>query len=126
MSERLPEKHESLWLLAAPLLVWAGHFLLSYVTAAVWCAKLGARFGGLGPARSALFVYTGLALLGIAWLGVIGYKHHRRAEKTTSHAEDTPEDRHAFIGLATVLLAGLSAIAVVYSGLPALLIGSCR
>jgi hypothetical protein len=126
MTERLPEKHESLWLLAGPPLVWAGHFLLSYVTAAVWCAKLVGRFGTLGSARSALFVYTGLALLGIAWLGFVGYKHHQRAEKSAPHDRDTPEGRHAFIGLATLLLAGLSAIAVVYSGLPALLIGSCH
>ena len=126
MSERLPEKHESLWLLAAPALVWAGHFLLSYATAAVWCAKLGERFGGLGPARGALMGYTALALIGIAWLGYIGYERHRRAEKAAPHAEDTAESRHAFMGLAMLLLAGLSALAVLYAGLPALLIGSCR
>jgi hypothetical protein len=125
MTERLPEKQESLWFLAAPPLVWAAHFLLSYVTAALWCAKLSHRFGGFGPARSALFVYTGLALLGIVWLGFKGYRRHRSAEKAAPHAEDTAEDRHAFIGLATLLLAGLSAIAVIYSGLPVLFIGSC-
>jgi hypothetical protein len=126
MTERLPEKNESLWLLAAPPLVWAAHFLLSYVTAAVWCAKFGDRFGGLGPARSALLVFTAVALLGITWLGLIGYKRHRHAGKAAPHSDDTPEDRHAFIGLATLLLAGLSAIAVIYSGLPALFIGSCH
>lgn len=126
MTERLPEKHESLWLLAGPPLVWAGHFLLSYATVALWCAKLGQRFDGLGPARGALVAYTGLALLGIVWLGYVGYKRHRLAEKAAPHDDDSAEDRHAFIGLATALLAGLSAIAVMYVGLPVLFIGSCH
>ena len=36
----LPEEKESLWVLTAAPTIWAVHLLLSYITAAVWCAKL--------------------------------------------------------------------------------------
>ena len=42
------------------------------------------------------------------------------------HDDDTPEDRHRFIGFSTFLLSGLSAVAVVYTGLAALLIETCQ
>ena len=34
-----PEKDESLWWLAVPPTIWVTHFLASYVTAAIFCAK---------------------------------------------------------------------------------------
>jgi hypothetical protein len=100
--------------------------LLSYVTAAVWCAKWVSPSGALGPARTAIFVYTGVALLGIAALGARGWLRHRRAGAALPHDADSPEDRYGFLGFASLLLCGISAVAVVYQALAALLIGSCR
>ena len=42
--------------------IWAAHFLLCYVTAAIWCAKVAGPDGSLGGVRVAIAVYTVLAL----------------------------------------------------------------
>ena len=122
----LPEKKESLWLLTVSPAIWSGHFLLSYVTAAVWCAKLAGPGGSLGGARTAIAVYTAVALAGIGITGWIGFRRHRYGDAETPHDFDSPEDRHRFLGQATALLCGLSFVAVVYTALGAVVIGSCR
>ena len=42
------------------------------------------------------------------------------------HRESTDEDRVRFLGVAGLLLAGLSAVAIVYTALPVFAIGDCR
>jgi hypothetical protein len=121
----LPEKEESLWALVLPPTLWALHFLLSYGTAAIWCAKLAGDGGSLFGARVAIAVYTGLALLGVFVAGYRGFRRHRFAGSPLPHDADTPDDRHRFLGFATLLLSGLSAIAIVYSALAAVFVGSC-
>ena len=49
-TEPLPEEKESLWLLAVSPAIWAGHFVLCYLTAAIWCAN-GAQTTLLGGVR---------------------------------------------------------------------------
>ncbi|MGB7839915.1 MAG: hypothetical protein WBL40_17580 [Terrimicrobiaceae bacterium] len=39
------EKRQSLWLLMISPTIWAAHFLLCYLTAAIWCAKFAGRNG---------------------------------------------------------------------------------
>lgn len=123
---RLHEKNESLWILTVSPTLWAAHFLLSYLTAAVWCAKIAGREGSLGTVRVAIAVYTALALLGIGITGWIGYRRHSFGEGETPHDYDTPEDRHRFLGFATLLLSALSAVATLYVALAALFLGTCR
>lgn len=108
-------------LIAAPL-VWAAHFLASYVTAAIWCAKAQRSFSG---ARSAIALYTVTALVAIAMIGWRAYRSHLAAP-AVAEDRDSPEARHRFLTFATLLLAGLSAIAIVYAALAAALAGSCR
>ena len=117
-------KGGGLWILAAAPTVWAAHFLLAYVTAAVWCAKAVERGGPLGGARTAIAAYTVVALFAIAWIGVRAWARHHTGE--APHDADTPEDRDRFLGFAALLLAGLSAVAVVYAALAAVFIGSCH
>lgn len=126
MSEQLEEEHESLWRLAFPPLIWALHLLLSYCTAAIYCEKFAERAAPLDVVRVAVFAYTGIALAAIGFVGLRGYQRHRYGDSTTPHDFDTPEDRHRFLGFASFLLAGISAVAVVYQALPAIFIGSCR
>lgn len=123
---RTAERHESLWILAASPSIWAAHFLLCYVTAAVWCAKAPDALTPLGTVRTAIVVYTVLALGGIALIGVLGYRAHRFGGERAPHDADSPADRHRFMGFATLLLSGLSALAVVYAALVAVFIETCQ
>lgn len=119
------EKHRYLWLMAAAPAVWAAHFLVSYVTAAVWCARFVPRDGATGPVHVAIGWYTLVALAAIAIVGFGGYRRHGRGFEASEHDMDTPGDRHRFLGFATLLLAGLSAIATIYVAISAVFMERC-
>jgi hypothetical protein len=125
MVTHLPEANESLWLLTASPVIWAAHFLLCYATASIWCAKVTGLGGPLDGARLAIVVYSVLALAAIGIIGWIGYRRHSIGSATVPHDDDTPEDRHRFMGFATLLLSALSAVAVVYAAFVAVFIRSC-
>jgi len=124
----------SLWLLTIAPTIWAMHLLLSYITAAVWCAKFAGPAGSLGSVRTAVAWYTALALIGIAFVGWEGFRRHsyisagqrRGGTEASTHDLDSPEDRHRFLGFATLLLAGISAVAVLYAALSATFFETCR
>jgi hypothetical protein len=122
----LPEENESLWFLTASPMIWAAHFLLCYLTAALWCAKLAGPDGSLGRVRVAIAVYTVLALIGIGLTGWHAFRRHSFGGTTVPHDFDTPADRHRFLGFATLLLSALSAVATLYVALAAVFIGSCH
>jgi hypothetical protein len=122
----LPESKESLWLLIVSPMIWAAHFLLSYITAAIWCAKFAPRYGSLEPVRWAILAYTLVALVGIALNGRSGLRRHRFGSESLPHDFDTPGDRHRFLGFATALLAGLSAVATVFAALVVVFFEDCR
>jgi hypothetical protein len=122
----LPEEHESLWRLTAAPVIWAVHFLASYCTAAIWCAKLAGPDGALGSVRVAIAVYTVLALIGIGITGWQAFRRHSFGATTVPHDFDSRESRHRFLGFATLLLSALSAVATLYVALAAVFIGSCH
>jgi|SRR5688572_23708527 len=121
----------SLWLLTIAPTIWAAHLLLSYITAAIWCAKFVGMNGSLGGVRTAVAWYTTVALAGIAFVGWEGFRRHSYLStsggtEATTHDLDSPEDRHRFLGFATLLLSGLSAVAVLYAALAAMYFDTCR
>jgi hypothetical protein len=118
------EEAQSLWLLTISPTLWAGHFLASYLTAAVWCAKAG-RGADLLGVRVAVTALTAGALAGILYTGWRGLRRHRLGRGRMPHDLDTPADRTGFLGFATVLLSGVSAVAVLYVAMPALVFGAC-
>jgi len=120
------EKGSRLWLLAASPSIWAAHLLLSYVSAALWCGRPALPGGSPDGLRAAIAVYTVLALIAIAIVGALGYRAHRLGSATAPHDDDTPEDRHRFLGFSTLLLSGLSAVAVIYAALVVVFIESCQ
>jgi hypothetical protein len=122
----LREENQSLWLLAAAPLFWAAHFLLSYITAAIWCAKYAGPDGSLSGVRIAIGVYTAIALLGIGVTARIAWRKHRYAGASEPLDADSPAGRHRFMGHATLLLAALSAVATLYAALAAVFIRSCQ
>ena len=78
------------------------------------------------PVRWAIAVYSVIALIAIGFNGWDGWRRHRYGTEPPPHDDDTPEDRHRFLGYATALLAGLSAIAVIYAALVVVFVGTCR
>jgi hypothetical protein len=108
-------KKETLWLLAFSPAIWSIHFLLSYATASVWCAKIAGRDNRIDGALLAILVYTVIALAGFFIVGWLGYRRHRIGNGALPHDDDTPEDRTRFLGFATLLLSGLSAVATTFS-----------
>lgn len=119
-------RDRTLWVLTISPLVWAVHFLLSYGTAAVWCAKTADPAAPLWTVRVAILVYTAVALAAIGVTGYLGYAAHRRGAAELPHDDDTPEDRRRFMGFATFLLSGLSAVAVIYAALVAVFVETCQ
>jgi hypothetical protein len=118
-------RRDSLWLLTIAPAIWAVHLLVSYSSAAVWCAKFVPPGAPLGGVRTAIAWYTVVALAGIAIVGWEGLRRHRHGTEATTHDLDTPEDQHRFLGFATLLLAGLSMVAVLYVALAATFFETC-
>jgi hypothetical protein len=121
----LREETESLWLLTVSPIIWAAHFLLCYITAAIWCAKRGPDASLFGV-RLAIVIYTVVAVVGIALNGWAGYRRHRHGHGRLPHDFDSPEDRHRFLGFATLLLASLSGVATLYAALVAVFFWNCQ
>lgn len=125
-AEIVAEQREWPWALAVSPTIWAVHFMVCYVAAAVWCAKFAEPRDPLSPIRLAIFVVTAVALLAIGVVGYLGYRRHQLGAATLPHDDDTPEDRHRFLGFATLLLSGLSAVGVIYAAMAAVFIDTCQ
>jgi hypothetical protein len=119
------ESNQSLWWLTVSPTMWAVHLMLSYATASIWCGKVVGPGGSLWQVRVAIAVYSIVALAGIGLTGWIGYRRHSYGDDKLPHDEDTPEDRHRFLGFATLLLSALSAVATVYAVLVLFFFRSC-
>lgn len=127
MMSRTPDT-DTLWMLTLAPAIWAAHLMLCYLTAAIWCAKFAGVDGGLGGVRLAIGWYTAVALMGIAIVGWEGSRRHRHGTEAIQHDfdSDSPDDRHRFLGFATLLLSGLSAVAIAYVALASVYFESCR
>ena len=112
----------TLWTLIVPPGVWAVHFLFCYLWVAVSCAKLGAfpRF------PTAFVIGTAAALLIILGSGWIAWIQSRTPGDDPPHEQGTDIDRTRFLATATLLLAGLSAVGVLFTAAPALMLTDCR
>ena len=119
----LSERHERLWVPIAAPSIWAIHFTLCYVTAALWCG----RFSGPGSygLRTIVGVYTAVAVAGMVAFFLFGLRRHRDRWPTRPNDDDTPEDRRHFMAFTTMLLAGLSVLATAYVALAMLLVDGC-
>lgn len=124
--EPRPLDRGSLWMLTIAPTIWAAHLLLSYITAAIWCARFVPADGPLDGVHTAIMWYSVVALVGIAITGWEGLRRHSYGTEATTHDLDTAEDRHRFLGFATLLLSGLSAVGVIYAALAATYFETCR
>ena len=119
----LPRQIESLWTLFTAPVVWAVPFLVCYVLAAVWCAKRGDT--GFGVVQGGIAAATLLALAMIVLLAWLAWRQWRFGAQDPPHDDPTAHDRTLFQGFATLLLSGLSFLAVLYVALPLLFIDGC-
>lgn len=104
--------------------IWAVHFLLCYIVAAVYCAKVGPAAADLAPVRVWVAFVTLVALSGILASGIRASR--REARRRPPHDADTIEDRRHFLADATVLLSGLSFVATLYVAMAAAFVETCR
>ncbi len=121
----LPKQIETLWTLFTAPVVWALHFLICYVGAAVFCEKpdfFGSDFNML---RISIGGVTVLALAMIAVSAVLAYRQWGFGTGDPPHDDPTRRDRLLFQGYATLLLSGLSFVAVIFTALPALFFTGC-
>ena len=125
MDADLAERRESLWWLAASPSIWAVHFVLSYASAAIFCARLVGADGSLAPVRIAIAIYTLVALVAIGLVGWRGWRRHDFGHSTLPHDFDTPEDRHRFLVFAPFLLSGLRSIAGLFATLVVVFVTTC-
>ena len=119
----LPKQIESLWTLFTAPVVWALHFLICYVLAAVWCAKRGGT--GFGVVQGGIAAATLLALAMIVLSAWLAWRQWGFGSQDPPHDDPTAHDRTLFQGFATLLLSGLSFLAVLYVALPLLFIDGC-
>ncbi|MGZ8915813.1 MAG: hypothetical protein ACXW1Z_22255 [Methylobacter sp.] len=114
----------SLWTLVLPPTIWALHFLFSYIYAAVQCAKSGSA-EVIVDIRTGIAVATVVALFLVAASGYIAWAQWRINGGLPPYQDSTDEDRLRFLALSTMLLAGLSFVAILFTALPAFIFGNC-
>jgi hypothetical protein len=119
----VPKQVETLWTLFTAPVVWALHFIACYVLAAVWCAKRGDI--GFGVVQVGIATATLLALTMIVLSAWLAWRQWGFGTRDPPHDDPTARDRILFQGFATLLLSGLSFLAVLYVSLPLLFIDGC-
>jgi hypothetical protein len=119
----IPKEVETLWTLFTAPVVWAAHFLVCYVLAAVWCAKHGDL--GFGVVQTGIGVATLAAVAMILLSAWLAWRQWGFGTYDPPHDDPTARDRRRFQGFATLLLSGLSLVAVLYVALPLLFIEGC-
>ncbi|MCF6113427.1 hypothetical protein [Mesorhizobium muleiense] len=121
----VPKQIETLWTLFTAPVVWAAHFLVCYIGAAIYCAKpelVGLSFSAV---RAGIAAATVIALSLIALSAWLAWRQWGFGTDDPPHDDPTRRDRTQFQGFATLLLSGLSFIAVIFTAMPALFLTEC-
>ncbi|WJH38054.1 hypothetical protein N7E02_01230 (plasmid) [Aliirhizobium terrae] len=126
MKSVIPREVESLWTLFTAPTVWAVHFVGCYATVAVYCAKAASLDFGFGTVRLLLAGFTVVALAVIVLSAWLAWRQWGFGVQDPPHDEPTSKARTLFQGYATLLLSGLSFIAVVYAAIPLIFIAECQ
>lgn len=125
MWRMLPKEVESLWTLFTAPVVWALHFLACYVGAAIYCEKPGVLGATFDTLRIGIGLFTLLSLAMIALAAALAWRQWGFGGGDPPHDDPTRRDRLLFQGYATLLLSGLSFVAVIFTALPVLFIAEC-
>ncbi len=126
MKSFIPREVESLWTLFTAPTVWAVHFVGCYAAVSVYCAKAATLDFSFATVRLALGGFTVIALAVIVLSAWLAWRQWGFGSGDPPHDEPTAEARTLFQGFATLLLSGLSFIAVLYMAIPLILIAECQ
>jgi len=126
MKSVIPREVESLWTLFTAPVVWALHFLVCYIAVAIYCEKAMQVDFSFNTVRIGLGVVTVLALAMIALSTYLAWRQWGFGTGDPPHDEPTRSSRRLFQGFATLLLSGLSFIAVIYMTIPLMFIAECQ
>lgn len=121
----LPKEIESLWTLFTAPALWAVHFLVCYIWAAIHCAKEVPLQANLTLVRGGIGAATVVALALIALSAYLAWRQWGFGVEDPPHDDPTRKSRTLFQGFSTLLLAALSFVAVIFTALPALFIQAC-
>lgn len=121
----LPREVETLWTLFTGPVVWALHFLACYTSAAIFCEKPSLFGGDFNTLRIGIAVATVLSLAMIAISVLLAWRQWGFGSGDPPHDDPTRSDRLLFQGYATLLLSGLSFLAVIFTALPAVFVTGC-
>lgn len=124
------EEVSSLFRIALGPTIWALHFVVSYASVAVYCAKYAGETESILGFRLAVGALTLAALAAIAWTGARAFRQwnvnaRRGLREVAVDLVEEEEGRHEFLGHAALLLSIVSFVGVVFSALPVLYIRSC-
>lgn len=122
----IPRQVESLWTLFTAPVVWALHFVASYGAFSVYCAKAGGASFSFDTMRLVLAAVTAVALAMIVLSAWLAWRQWGFGIKEPPHDKPTDHSRTLFQGFATLLLSGLSFVAVIYVALPLLFVAGCQ
>jgi hypothetical protein len=116
-----------LWSVIISPIIWALHFLVCYISAAIYCEKFG-RDASLDNIRTLVIVVTLAALGGILWSTIRLWRVRGRSltDGDFEYEHNTPEERHRFLSHVALMLCLLSAVAVLYVTIPILYLSTCR
>ncbi len=126
MKSFIPREVETLWTLFTAPTVWALHFVVCYATVAVFCARGIAAEVSFDTVRMALGLVTMLALAMIVLSAWLAWRQWGFGADDPPHDEATRNARTLFQGFATLLLSGLSFVAVLYMAIPMIFIAECQ
>lgn len=116
---------QSLWAPIIAPVIWATHFMICYVWAALACGRLASN-EGFARAQTGIGIATAVAATAIALCCLSGFRHLGRRLPDQPNDDGTPEDRTRFMAFTTMLLAALSLIATLFVGVAALAVGACQ
>jgi threonine/homoserine/homoserine lactone efflux protein len=126
MKSVIPREVETLWTLFTAPTVWALHFLVCYVVMAIYCAKPGFLGLGFNDYRWILGAFTLVSLAFIVFAGYLAWRQWGFGSGDPPHDAPTQHDRRLFQGFATLLLCGLSFVAVFYTSIPLIFLAECQ
>ena len=118
----LLNRNSLLSLVSAPV-IWAIHFLLSYIIVSLACrdGETGTWAAGLTSVEASVGALTLVAVALLVYIGIVNYEKWQRARQTGLPGDDMS----GFFALSSVLLCGLSAVAVIWVAFPAFMLAPC-